>query len=59
ESPMEGRSSSDTELDRDHLQRERPLEREGMQGDDLEREPMRGDGLDRESMRDTKPERDW
>jgi len=70
ESPMEGRSSSDTELDRDHLQHsDRPVEREGMQGDgmerdsmrgeNVEREPMRGDDMDREPMRDSAPERDW
>ena len=63
ESPMEGRSSSDTELDRDPLQRGRSTEREGMQGEGLERDSMRGDGLEREGMdresgRDA-PERDW
>ena len=42
ESPMEGRSSSDMELDRDHLQRtDRPVEREGMQGGSVERDSMR------------------
>jgi len=50
ESPMEGRSSSDTELDRD-LQRDRLPEREGMQGDGMERDSMRGDGMERDSMR--------
>jgi hypothetical protein len=70
ESPMEGRSSSDTELDRDHLQHsDRPVEREGMQGEGLEREGMQGEGMerdsmrgenmDREPMRDSAPERDW
>jgi hypothetical protein len=49
ESPMEGRSSSDTELDRDLQQRGRSPEREGMQGD----------GTDRESMRDESTARDW
>jgi len=58
ESPMEGRSSSDTELDRDHLQRDRSLEREGMQGDGLERDSMRGDDLDREPMRGDGVERE-
>jgi len=58
ESPMEGRSSSDTELDRDHLQRDRPMEREGMQGDGQERDSMRGDGMEREGMQDEGMERD-
>jgi hypothetical protein len=68
ESPMEGRSSSDTELDRE-LQRDRSPEREGMQGDHgmeregiqgegLERDSMRGDGMDRESG-GTTTARDW
>ena len=58
ESPMEGRSSSDTELDRDHLQRDRSTEREGMQGDGQERDSMRGDGMEREGMQDEGMERD-
>jgi len=58
ESPMEGRSSSDTELDRDHLQRGRSTEREGMQGDGMEREGMRGDGAEHESMQGEGMERD-
>jgi len=68
ESPMEGRSSSDTELDRDLLQRDRTPEREGMPGDDRERDSMRGDGpereglqgdgLEREPMRGDSPERE-
>ena len=62
ESPMEGRSSSDTELDRslqrdrslerEGLQDDRPVEREGLQGEGTERDSMRGDGMERESMRD-------
>ena len=60
ESPMEGRSSSDTELDRDHLQHsDRPVEREGMQGEGMERDSMRGESMEREPMRDSAPERDW
>lgn len=59
ESPMEGRSSSDTELDRDHLQRDRSPEREGMQGDrGTEREGMQGDGQERDSMRGDGTERE-
>jgi hypothetical protein len=59
ESPMEGRSSSDTELDRDHLQRDRPMEREGMQGDrSTEREGMQGDAQERDSMRGDGMERE-
>lgn len=58
ESPMEGRSSSDTELDRDHLQHsDRPVEREGMRGDGMEREGMQGEGLERDSMRGESMER--
>ena len=59
ESPMEGRSSSDTELDRDHLQHsDRPVEREGMQGDGMERDSMRGESMERESMHGEGMERD-
>lgn len=59
ESPMEGRSSSDTELDRDHLQHsDRPVEREGMQGEGLEREGMQGEGTERDSMRGENMERE-
>ena len=58
ESPMEGRSSSDTELDRDHLQRGRSTEREGMQGEGLERDSMRGDGMERESIQGDGTERE-
>lgn len=59
ESPMEGRSSSDTELDRDHMQRsDRPVEREGMQGEGMEREGMQGEGKERDSMRGESVERE-
>ena len=59
ESPMEGRSSSDTELDRDHLQRpDRPVEREGMQGGSVERDSMRGEDTEREGMQGEGMERD-
>lgn len=58
ESPMEGRSSSDTELDRDHMQRsDRPVEREGMQGEGMERDSMRGESVERESMQGESRER--
>ena len=50
ESPMEGRSSSDTELDRDLQRSDRPVEREGMQGEGTGRDSMRGDGMERESL---------
>jgi hypothetical protein len=46
ESPMEGRSSSDTELDRDLRQGGRPVEREGMQGEGTARESMEGEPAD-------------
>ena len=46
ESPMEGRSSSDTELDRDLQQGSRPVEREGMQGEGTQRESMEGEPAD-------------
>ena len=59
ESPMEGRSSSDTELDRDHLQHsDRPVEREGMEGGSVEREGMQGEGTERDSMRGEDMERE-
>ena len=59
ESPMEGRSSSDMELDRDQMQRsDRPVEREGMQGDGMERDSMRGESIERESMHGEGMERD-
>ncbi|HEV7590739.1 MAG TPA: hypothetical protein VGO40_21695 [Longimicrobium sp.] len=52
-----------TQPDRDHLQRDRSTEREGMQGEGTERDSMRGDGLERDGMerenRGTTPERDW
>jgi hypothetical protein len=50
ESPMEGRSSSDTELDRGLQRGGGSVEREGMQGDGMERDSMRGDGMERDSM---------
>jgi pentapeptide MXKDX repeat protein len=58
ESPMEGRSSSDTELDRETPQRGHSTEREGMQGDGMERDSMHGEGMEREGMRGDGAERE-
>ena len=62
ESPMEGRSSSDTELDRETPQRE-PMRGDGMERESLEGEPREeregGYGMDRPADNSTTTARDW
>ncbi|HSU17698.1 hypothetical protein [Longimicrobium sp.] len=55
ETPMRGDSSEREEMsgspsERDHLQRDGQVEREGMQGDGQERDAMRGSEMERDGM---------
>lgn len=54
ETPMEGRSTEREGMggsDRDHLQRDGQVEREGMQGEGAERDSRQGNELERDGMR--------